>query len=96
MPIVIEWDNREATARSVCDQCGKRIADGADGLALWEERDATAIGRRELFMTHRDCFDDFRGYRMSCTVGDWMKRDLAWFMTTLARDTALTVAPEGD
>ena len=88
MPIVIEWENREATARSVCDQCGKRIADATQGLALWEERDATAIGKRELFMTHRDCFDDFRGFRMSCTVGDWMKRDLSWFLTTLTHDTS--------
>jgi hypothetical protein len=95
MPILIEWDNGEATARGVCDQCKKRIADAADGLALWEERDATAVGRRELFITHRECFGDFRGFRMSCTVGDWMKRDLGWLLDTLARDSSVTVTRGG-
>jgi hypothetical protein len=85
MPIQIEWENREARPRCFCDRCGEAIADVADGLALWEERDVTAIGRRELFLIHRACLDDFRHYRMSCTVGDWLQQDLGWFLASLGR-----------
>lgn len=83
MTIEIEWVNREARSRSFCDRCGEPIAALDDGLALWEERDITAVGRREVFLVHSGCVDDFRRSRMSCTVGDWMSQDLAWFLASL-------------
>jgi hypothetical protein len=86
MAIEIEWENREAQPRCFCDRCRDAIGDIADGVALWEERDITAIGRREVFLVHRGCLDDFRRYRMSCTVGDWLQEDLAWFLARLNRD----------
>jgi hypothetical protein len=85
MTIEIEWVEGEARPRCFCDRCGETIAEIADGLALWEERDITAIGRREVFLVHGGCLDEFRRYRMSCTVGDWLSQDLAWFLASLNR-----------
>ncbi len=84
MTIEIEWQDRQARPRCFCDHCHDAIADVDDGLALWEERDVTAVGRRGVFQVHRGCVGDFRGSRMSCTVGDWLSQDLAWFLASLA------------
>lgn len=84
MSIEIEWENREAQPRCFCDSCRGAIAAIDDGIALWEERDVTAVGRRAVFLVHRDCLGGFRASRMSCTVGDWLQQDLAWFLASLA------------
>jgi hypothetical protein len=91
VPIQIEWEQREATPRFFCDQCGARIADAADGVALWEERDASEVGRRELFVTHTACRGDFERFRLSCTAGTWTVEDLAWFLLHLSNGVSFRV-----
>jgi hypothetical protein len=83
MAIQIEWTDREASPRCFCDYCGVGITAVAEGVALWEERDVTAVGRRDFFITHRSCVDLFQRSRLSCTVGDWMKQDLGWLLARL-------------
>lgn len=88
MPIQIQWEEREARPAAVCDQCAERIVDVSQGLALWEERDATGVGRRELFVAHTHCRRDFERFRLSCTTGDWVAQDLAWFLLHLGAGMA--------
>jgi hypothetical protein len=83
VPIQIQWEEQQARPAVVCDQCVERIADVSQGLAMWEERDITAVGRRELFVVHRECRRDFERFRLSCTAGSWMAQDLAWFLLHL-------------